>query len=168
MRKKLTLLEAKATRQGLLFAHRSTNRADCLPSLPPLRLSCLTWLHSILHLDGPLDLFCFTDSATNKARMAGIERLEIHSKVFYAPFSPSETRDPHVPWTNPFSPPVVHCALGQGRRGPHHLLERPAAQEVHVRPVPPPTRLSQSILTSPLCPLATLASSGTLAPAAPT
>lgn len=27
---------------------------------------------------------------------------------------------------------VVHCALGQGGRRTHHLLERPTAQEINV------------------------------------
>ncbi|KAK1468807.1 oxysterol-binding protein [Colletotrichum melonis] len=49
--------------------------------------------------------------------MAGIEQLEIHSKV------------------------LLHRALGQSRRRPHNILERPTTQKVHVRtsiPYPPP------------------------------
>jgi hypothetical protein len=66
--------------------------------------------------------------------MAGIEQLEIHSKVSYRPPPPNRIRllgQPVRLLTCAVSE-VVYCAMGQGRRGAHNFVERPASQEVDV------------------------------------
>lgn len=67
---------------------------------------------------------------------------------------------------------VVHCPMGQSRRGPHNLMECPAAQEVHVSlswysSSCPCSWLSDTMLITSIWTAATLESSSTPAAAAP-
>jgi hypothetical protein len=120
--------------------------------------------------------------------MAGIEQLEIHSKVCSAlyrivshrvasrrsPVSPS-------PWDAPMALlrqlltgcrlPLfagLHRALGQGRCRPHDIMERTTAQEINVTPTPDTApHLSSGRRADPVC-TETLPSLNTQGPAAPT